>query len=60
MLDYEFHIMDNAFLIHRPGITELDKQRAFSDEVNKTNKLLNDKIKPEMEKLYGKRKGCNV
>lgn len=60
MLNYEFHILDNAFLVHRPGIVKLDKARAFSDAVKKTNALIAKTIKPEMEKLYGKRQGCKV
>nr|CAD7400815.1 unnamed protein product [Timema poppensis] len=60
VLDYEFQILDNAFLVHKPGIKTLkkDPQRAMLS--SKTNALIKKVIFPELKVLYGTRKGCAV
>nr|CAD7402362.1 unnamed protein product [Timema cristinae] len=57
VLDYEFQILDNAFLVHKPGIKTLkkDPQRAMLS--SKTNALIKKVIFPELKVLYGTRKG---
>jgi len=62
LLDYQFHILDNAFLIHRPGIKT---KKTVHSAINKKktdaqNELLKKKIFPEIKKLYGLKKGCEM
>jgi beta-1,4-glucuronyltransferase 1 len=60
LLDYEFHILDNAFLVHRPGIKEYHKNKDTELLVNQTNVLVKGKYRYEIEKLYGTRKECGI
>lgn len=60
VLDYDFMILNNAFLIHRPGI------KSKADSLNQTQKkkvagqntLISKTIMPELKKIFGERKGC--
>ena len=60
LLNYEFHILDNAFLIHRPGIKtkETLKTSFKKKKIAAQNLYLKKTILPEIKKLYGARKGC--
>ncbi|XP_014251105.1 beta-1,4-glucuronyltransferase 1 [Cimex lectularius] len=60
VLDYEFQILDNAFLVHRPGIKKLKRDPVRAMQASKTNSLIKYKIFPELKILYGTRKGCAV
>jgi len=62
LLDYEFHILDNAFLIHRPGIKTKEKLKSIieSKRVSAQNTLLKKTIFPEIQRLYTPRKGCEM
>uniref|UniRef100_A0A224XE45 Putative glycosyltransferase n=1 Tax=Panstrongylus lignarius TaxID=156445 RepID=A0A224XE45_9HEMI len=60
VLDYEFHILDNAFLVHKPGIKTLKKDPARAVLAGKTNSLIRKVIFPELKILYGAKKGCAV
>jgi hypothetical protein len=61
VLDYEFHILNNAFLVHRPGIKMPKKgKHSASPFVKKQNSLISTKIHPELKLLYGERSGCDV
>lgn len=59
-LDYEFRILDNAFLVHRPGIKVYheDKRRAALQA--KTNRMIREVINKELKLVYGWRKGCTL
>ena len=59
-MDYEFQILDNAFLVHKPGIKTLKKDNAREMLAAKTNALIRKVITPELKVLYGTRKGCAV
>ena len=60
VLDYDFAILNNAFLIHRPGI-KLAKQAKASPQHSKTQQaMINNVIMPELKRLYGTRKGCSM
>ncbi|XP_015600174.1 beta-1,4-glucuronyltransferase 1 [Cephus cinctus] len=60
VLDYDFLILDNAFLVHRPGI-KIFKKDSYRDMLtSKTNALIKKIIFPELKVLYGTRKGCAV
>lgn len=59
-MNYDFLILDNAFLVHKPGIKiyKQDSKRALL--AAKTNQLIKKIIFPELKILYGIRKGCGV
>ncbi|XP_055680429.1 beta-1,4-glucuronyltransferase 1 [Lutzomyia longipalpis] len=59
-LDYEFHILDNAFLVHKPGIKVLKKDPKRAMLAAKTNQLIRKIIYPELQVMYGVRKGCAI
>ncbi|XP_063587925.1 beta-1,4-glucuronyltransferase 1-like isoform X1 [Penaeus indicus] len=58
--DYEFHIMDNAFLVHRPGIKKLHKDPSRDRVVAKQNTAIRTKILPEYKTMFGYRKTCVI
>ncbi|XP_058988135.1 beta-1,4-glucuronyltransferase 1-like [Musca domestica] len=60
VLDYEFHILDNAFLVHKPGIKVLKKDTRRAMLAGKTNQLIRKIIYPELKIMYGTRTGCAV
>lgn len=62
VLDYEFHILDNAFLLHRPGIkTKKTLQTVLNTTlVAAQNELIRKTILPQIKTLYGTRKGCEL
>ncbi|XP_036321571.1 beta-1,4-glucuronyltransferase 1 [Rhagoletis pomonella] len=60
VLDYEFHILDNAFLVHKPGIKILQKDNRRAMLAGKTNQLIRKIIYPELKIMYGVRQGCIV
>ena len=57
-MDYEFHILDNPFLVHKPGIKrpKLDKRRAFL--VLRQDAVIRNSITPELQVVYGKKASC--
>ena len=62
ILNYDFHILNNAFLIHRPGILakrtkeEHDKVRANVEAQKEVRQIIASNI----EQIYGKQAGCPV
>ena len=58
--DYELHILDNAFLVHRPGIKRIVKDPARDKIAAKQRHLINSKIKNEYKTLYGSHKSCSL
>uniref|UniRef100_A0A182RG76 N-acetyllactosaminide beta-1,3-N-acetylglucosaminyltransferase n=1 Tax=Anopheles funestus TaxID=62324 RepID=A0A182RG76_ANOFN len=60
VLDYDFHILDNGFLVHKPGIKVLKKDPKRAMLAAKTNQLIKKMIYPELQVMYGTRKGCAV
>jgi len=62
LLNYQFHILDNAFLMHRPGIKTKKTLHSAMDKkkINAQNEFLKKTIFPEIKKLYGARKGCEM
>jgi hypothetical protein len=59
-MDYEFHILDNAFLVHRPGIKRHVVIPKKNPVVAKQNSLIARTILPELKLIYGTRPGCVV
>lgn len=60
VMDYDFMILDNAFLVHKPGIKIYKKDPRRAMLAGKTHQLINKIIYPELKVLYGVRKGCAV
>ncbi|CRL04662.1 CLUMA_CG017726, isoform A [Clunio marinus] len=57
LLDYNYHVLSNAFLIHRPGIkTKKQATRVKWEAVGR--KTIQELIRPDLKLLYGERKGC--
>ena len=61
VLDYDFNVLNNAFLIHKPGI----KRRKTPEEKKKTagivakqNWRIKNRIGPEIKRIFGEREGC--
>ena len=58
-MDYDFMILDNAFLIHHPGVKTYE-----SNAKAKKNKKVYEKrerakiIISDLDKIYGAREGC--
>ncbi|KAJ8952953.1 hypothetical protein NQ318_006570 [Aromia moschata] len=60
MLNYKFMVMDNAFLIHKPGIKKKKVQvLKHMDQTRKNNKIL-IKIQDELQQIYGANKNCRA
>lgn len=58
MRDYEFFILDNAFLVHRPGIKKFHEDSKRKSLVQQTNSLLHTFIYPHIKILYKDHFGC--
>lgn len=59
LLEYEFYILDNAFLVHRPGIKKSNNYSNYRAR-KKTNLVTVPEIQDELESLFGKRDGCSI
>ena len=56
VMDYDFHVLNNAFLIHRPGIKYFvnpEKHQVWEQDV-----MIRDRILPQLQKLFGIASGC--
>lgn len=61
LMDYTYMVLDNAFIIHKPGIKKKKVQmQIHGDVIKETNKVIKNDIKPQLELMYGKRRGCFV
>lgn len=60
VLDYEFQILDNAFLVHKPGIKVAAGDSKRNALAFQTNKFIYDTIYPELQVIYGTREGCKI
>ncbi|KAK4313033.1 hypothetical protein Pmani_015555 [Petrolisthes manimaculis] len=58
--DYELHILDNAFMVHKPGIKHLYKDPFREKIVAKQNSAIKTKILPEYKTIFGVRKSCII
>ncbi|KAJ0181064.1 hypothetical protein K1T71_003149 [Dendrolimus kikuchii] len=56
--DYDFMILNNAFLIHKPGIKHYKKDPKRESIAGKQSSFVKNVIMPELKKLYGNRSGC--
>ncbi|KAF2366055.1 hypothetical protein FHG87_003195 [Trinorchestia longiramus] len=58
--EYEFHILDNAFLVHRPGIKKAKRDARRDVVVAKQSRIISKHILPEYKALFGYKKECVV
>ena len=56
VLDYDFMVLDNAFLIHRPGIKTKSSGNARLER--KQQSVIRRSVVPELKRIYGVREGC--
>ncbi|XP_063373122.1 beta-1,4-glucuronyltransferase 1 [Cydia amplana] len=56
--DYDFMILNNAFLIHKPGIKYYVKNAKRDAIVARQNHFVKQVITPELKRLFGTRDGC--
>ncbi|XP_026843179.1 beta-1,4-glucuronyltransferase 1 [Drosophila persimilis] len=57
-LGYEFHILDNAFLVHKPGIKPGLDNPERHDLALRTESVIRSRFFREMRIIYGSRDGC--
>ena len=60
VLDYNFAILNEAFLIHKPGIKTSKHHSSETDgkKVSKQTTLISKIIMPQLKMMYGKKSGC--
>lgn len=60
--DYDFNVLSNAFLCHKPGIKTVDwnKENVREDYLKRTFEIIFQKIVPDSKALYGDREGCEI
>ena len=60
ILDYDFAILNEAFLIHKPGIKTSKHHNSETNQkkVEKQRKLVKSVIMPELRIMYGIKDGC--
>ncbi|XP_021198369.2 beta-1,4-glucuronyltransferase 1 [Helicoverpa armigera] len=56
--DYEFMILNNAFLVHKPGIKYYTKNVKRDKIGSRQSAYVRNVIHPELKKLYGVKSGC--
>lgn len=57
LLDYDFMVLDKAFLVHKPGIKTIPSQNNWRlNSVQRIN--LQSNINPGIDKVFGAREGC--
>lgn len=58
LLDYDFIVLDNAFLVHKAGI-KLKSEQTEADRAA-MKEIMEYVVKPELDALYGYREGCSM
>lgn len=58
-LGYEYHILDNAFLVHKPGIKIYKADHKRDEITNRSSTLLKNVIEPHLKIIYGDKAECN-
>lgn len=59
LLNYTYLVLDNAFLIHKPGVKKAKVQlKEHLNMVRSTNKMIHDVIKEEITTIYGDNDEC--
>ncbi|XP_023017546.2 beta-1,4-glucuronyltransferase 1 [Leptinotarsa decemlineata] len=60
MLDYDFLVLDNAFLIHKPGVKKKKVQNIKHKDQKYKNDLILKSIQDEITKIYGENDKCRI
>ena len=61
LLDYEFHILSSAYLVHKPGISKWSPPSPTALELKRRQiGFRNEVVVPEIEKRLGTKHGCVV
>lgn len=61
LLNYDYMVLDNAFLIHKPTNRKKKVQEEkYSHLIQKTKNMIKDYIKNELHLIYGSRDGCKL
>jgi hypothetical protein len=60
MLDYDFMILDNAFLVHRPGVKIPRKEPVRDAMAKKQSAVIRSAIYRELKIMYGQNNDCIV
>ena len=60
LLDYDFAVLDNAFLVHRPGIKVSRRDKLRDSLGRKQNILIDSTIRRELQDHYGRNKKCTI
>ena len=58
LLDYDFAVLDNAFLVHRPGVKVAIQDPMPNAIVEQQLILIQNVIRPELEIVYGSNIDC--
>ncbi|KAF0297497.1 Beta-1,4-glucuronyltransferase 1 [Amphibalanus amphitrite] len=58
--DYDFMILNNAFLVHKPGIKKYKPDKWRDTLVSKQRRFILSAEKLELERMFGRRKQCNL
>lgn len=59
LLDFDFHLLSDAFLIHRPGI-KTKEETTVGRLSSEGKRLIRELVQPQLTDLYGARNGCIV
>uniref|UniRef100_A0A182VUQ8 N-acetyllactosaminide beta-1,3-N-acetylglucosaminyltransferase n=1 Tax=Anopheles minimus TaxID=112268 RepID=A0A182VUQ8_9DIPT len=59
ILGYDFHVLDNGFLVHRPGIKTIAQANRPPQQA-KQRSFMRKTIAHEIAALYGQREGCKI
>ncbi|XP_053601734.1 beta-1,4-glucuronyltransferase 1-like [Plodia interpunctella] len=56
--DYDFMLLNNAILVHKPGIKHYKSDRKREPLIRQQSQLIRNVIRNEIESLYGTREEC--
>ena len=57
LLDYDFHILSDSFLVHK-GIKTRGDANAHKEDIRLNEKVINYHIKRELAIKHGRKRGC--
>lgn len=60
VMDYDFHVLDNAFLIHKPGVKKKKVQMERFTDIVKNSSQLMKRIAIELQEIYGYNSNCGT
>ena len=60
VLGYQFHILDNAFLVHKPGIKRDVKDEWRKGIVAEQKLYINPFLASRLKSIYGQKNGCKI